>query len=165
MRRHIATMMARSDERLFRPILREYPEPEPYWKTLACRRMRRHFRDVAASCQGASTCKSRRNNGSLCTETDKLPDFCRFGTNALNNINRLLYWCVHEGRRAPRSVMATLTVVATSELARFAGVASGVGFSIYAGFSFENTPMHHWSQGAFPGLHTLWIRRHIFFSG
>lgn len=31
MRRHIATMMAKPDERLFRPILREYMEPEPHW--------------------------------------------------------------------------------------------------------------------------------------
>ncbi|MCS0583526.1 hypothetical protein NX784_18195 [Massilia pinisoli] len=61
--------------------------------------------------------------------------------------------------------MAALTVVATSELARFAGVASGVGFSIYAGFSFENTPMHHWSDGAFPRLHTVRIDGRVFFGG
>lgn len=31
MRRHIATMMAASDEHLFRPILRQYPDLEPHW--------------------------------------------------------------------------------------------------------------------------------------
>jgi hypothetical protein len=31
MRRHIASMMAASDEHLFRPILRQYPELEPHW--------------------------------------------------------------------------------------------------------------------------------------
>ncbi len=31
MRRHIAQVMAASDEHLFRPILRQYPELEPHW--------------------------------------------------------------------------------------------------------------------------------------
>jgi len=31
MRRHVAAMMAASDEHLFRPILRQYPELEPHW--------------------------------------------------------------------------------------------------------------------------------------
>lgn len=31
MRRHIANMMAASDEHLFRPILQQYPELEPHW--------------------------------------------------------------------------------------------------------------------------------------
>lgn len=31
MRRHVASMMAASDEHLFRPILKQYPELEPHW--------------------------------------------------------------------------------------------------------------------------------------
>jgi hypothetical protein len=56
-------------------------------------------------------------------------------------------------------------VVATSELSRVAGVASGAGFTTYIGFSFENTGMHHWREGTFHRLHTLRIYGRVFFSG
>jgi hypothetical protein len=49
------------------------------------------------------------------------------------------------------------SMVASNKLQALAGAGFSVGFSNPCRFSFENTPMHHGSDGAFPGLHTLRI--------
>jgi hypothetical protein len=50
-----------------------------------------------------------------------------------------------------------MSVAAISELPRFIGVASGVGFPAHPGVSLENTPLHHRGVLAFSGLDNLLI--------
>jgi hypothetical protein len=48
----------------------------------------------------------------------------------INNINRLLYWCTSMTKRNGRGAYGQqMSVVATSEVSRFVGVAFGVGFA------------------------------------
>jgi len=57
-----------------------------------------------------------------------------------------------------------MKVVGTGQLPNSTGVVFGVGFPTYSRCSFENTPMHHRSEGTLPGLHTLRIRGRLLFS-
>jgi hypothetical protein len=62
------------------------------------------------------------------------------------------------GRQAGRGALwQQMSVVDAREVSHFTGVASGVAFTIYAGFLLENTPMQHWGVA----LKRIVINRHL----